>query len=131
MTPLKSLAPLIAVLAAGALAAPALASPAPTPAGPAPAPAVWQDLRSPDARDAASPRRFDLRRTAPTSSLAGTSASVKRLIWRGHPFVASQPAHDDGGIDSVPLAAGLALLAAALAAGTGITLRRRAARTVA
>jgi hypothetical protein len=131
MTPLKLLAPLIAVLAAGALAAPAIASPPPTPAGRPAALVVRQDLRSPDARDAASPRRFDLRRAAATSSLAGTSANVKRLVWGGRPYVASQPAHDDGGIDSAPLAAGLALLAAALAAAAGIALRRRAARTVA
>jgi hypothetical protein len=129
MTPLKSLAPLIAVLAAGALAAPAIASSGPTPVGRGHAPAVRQDLRSPDARDAASPRRFDLRRSAPTSSLAGTSAYSKRLVWRGHPFVASQPADDNGGIESGPLAAGLALLAAALTAAATIARRRRAART--
>lgn len=118
MTRLLSIA--LAVLAAGALASPVAAAPPRHHESATALIAPRQDLRSPDARDAASPR--DLRATARTSSLAGTPAPARR------------PADDDGGLGTaaiVALAAGVALLAAALAIAARVTARRRLTRPLA
>jgi len=63
----------------------------------------------------------DLRAAAPTSSLAGTTQAP---AFRNHPS-------SGAGIDVAPLAGGLTAVAAAFAAGAGVTLRRRQARTLA
>jgi hypothetical protein len=118
---LNKLAALSAVLAAGTFAPPALAYH--QAAGDAAPASVQQDLRSPDARDAALHPRYLQRSTAPQPP-----------TWPAHPQPIAPPARHmggsgDGGVDAPPLAGGLAVLAAALCAGA--TLRRRQARSVA
>ncbi|HEY7075563.1 MAG TPA: hypothetical protein VH418_09340 [Solirubrobacteraceae bacterium] len=124
MTRLHKLAALAAVLAAGALAPPALAYPQAAP-GTLTAHS-YQDLRSPDARDAALHPQYPQRRTVPQPP-----------TWPRHPQVLTPstarhtPASGGGGgLGTAPLAgilAAVALAAAALAAGA----RRRQARPVA
>jgi hypothetical protein len=105
MTRLQPLRPLAVLLAAGAVAAPAATA------------RPFHRHSLPDAHHAALVQR-DLRATAPTSSLAGTSAAP---AFRAHP--AAAPA---GGVEAAPLAGGLAALVAAF--GVGISLHRRQAR---
>lgn len=106
---LHKLAALSAVLAAGTFASPALAYHAA--AGEVQPVRVNQDLRSPDARDAALHPHYMHR--GPVSPPAP------------HPAAGGS----DGGLGTAPLAGGIAALAAAC--GIGVSLRRRQARSMA
>jgi hypothetical protein len=97
------LRPLAALLAAAAVAAPAAAARPFHARPPASASIASRDVR-------------DLRAAAPTSSLAGTTQAPAR------------PGTSGAGIDAVPLAGGIAAVAAAFGIGAGVTLRRRQAR---
>jgi hypothetical protein len=124
MTPrrLNKLAALSAVLAAGTFAPPALAYHG-SAADVQPV-RIHQDLRSPDARDAARHPHYLLRGTLPQPP-----------TWPAHPQPITPPARhtaasgSDGGLDTAPLAGGIAALAAVC--GVGLSLRRRQARSMA
>jgi hypothetical protein len=119
---LNKLAALSAVLAAGTFAPPALALH--QAAGDATPARVHQDLRSPDARDAALHPHYLQRWTV-----------LQPPTWPAHPQPITPPAQhatgggSGGGLDAAPLAGGIAALAAAF--GVGVSLRRRQARSVA
>jgi hypothetical protein len=123
---LHKLAALSAVLAAGTFAAPALALPQAT-GNAGPVAPVYQDLRSPDTRDAALHPHYLPPRTAPQPP-----------TWPAHPQPITPPAahtaasgNGGDGLGTAPLAGIVAAAAAALAAATRVTLRRRQARSVA
>jgi hypothetical protein len=124
MTPrLHKLAALSAVLAAGTFAPPALALH--QAAGKAEPARVHQDLRSPDARDAALHPRYLQRWTVMQPP---TWPVDPQPLVPPAPHPAASGSGGDG-LDTAPLAAGIAALAAAF--GVGVSLRRRQARSVA